>query len=239
MIPKIIHYCWFGKNTMPELARKCVVSWRFFCPDYEIIEWNENNFDINSNIYVKEAYRAKKWAFVSDYVRLWALVEYGGIYMDTDCELIKPIDEFLELEAVSGFEDPTRVPTALMGSKKDFEFFKLLLNKYENRKFAIMPGFYDLTTNVRIITQECVKRGLKLVNEKQTISGLTLFPTEYFCPKDFKTGLIKITKNTYAIHYFTTSWKTRHQKFCEKILNIFPIRLLHFLSVIKRKLLKI
>ena len=108
MIPKIIHYCWFGGKPKPELAEKCIESWKKFCPDYEIVEWNEGNFNINSNLYVKQAYEAKKYAFVTDYVRLYALYTQGGIYMDTDVMVLKPLDEYLNHEAFSGFESKTK-----------------------------------------------------------------------------------------------------------------------------------
>ena len=111
MIPKIIHYCWFGGKPLPELAQKCIASWKKYCPDYEIKEWNESNFNLNSCDYVREAYEAKKWAFITDYVRLYAMVTEGGIYMDTDVEVIKPLDPFLKHKAFSGFEDEVSIPT--------------------------------------------------------------------------------------------------------------------------------
>ena len=211
-IPKIIHYCWFGKAPLPEQAIKCIQSWQKHCPDYEIIQWSEENFDINSNQYVKGAYEAKKWAFVSDYVRLYALVEHGGVYMDTDCEIIKPIDCFLKLEAFSGFQQKNEVPTAIMGCSKNQPFFKELLNSYNDRTFLLDNGEYDFTTNVSTITNACAQYGLKFNNKKQTISGFTLYPTEYFCPLNWQTGKLKKTNNTYAIHWFAGSWVDEHRK---------------------------
>ena len=123
MIPKKIHYCWFGRGEKPELAKKCIKSWKIYCPNYEIIEWNEENFDINSNQYLKEAYENKKYAFVTDYVRLFVLYTQGGIYMDTDVEVIKPLDEYLHHEAVSGFENTTQIPTGLMACREGFPLF--------------------------------------------------------------------------------------------------------------------
>ena len=110
MIPKKIHYCWFGGNPLPPLAVKCIESWKKYLPDYEIKEWNESNFDLNYNDYVREAYEAKKWAFITDVVRLYAMVTEGGIYMDTDVEVLKPLDELLQYDAVSGFESSSRIP---------------------------------------------------------------------------------------------------------------------------------
>lgn len=220
MIPKKIHYCWFGKKPLPELALKCIESWNKYCPEYEIIEWNEDNFDINSNLYVKQAYESKKWAFVSDYVRLYALYNQGGIYMDTDVEVIKSIDEFLKESAFSGFEAVDRVPTGIMGCEKENEFFGMLLGQYNERSFIKENGLQDLTTNVTTITSYCVEKGLRLDNTEQIIEGFRLYPNDYFCPKDYNTKEMKITKNTYTIHHFDGSWITRGMKIKQRFLNL-------------------
>ncbi len=217
MIPKIIHYCWFGGNPLPELAQKCIESWKKYCPDYEIIEWNESNFDVNCCRYAKEAYEAKKWAFVSDVARLFALVNQGGIYMDTDVELLKPLDDFLELEAVSGFESTKNIPTGLMACRKDFLLFKEFLEWYDDKSFVMPDGRYNMTTNVTIMTDICLEHGLEPNNKKQTVSGFTLFPSEYFCPKDYETKKLNITNNTYAIHHFDGSWHTDEIKYMIKL----------------------
>ena len=207
-IPKIIHYCWFGGNPLPELALKCIESWKKFCPDYKIIEWNEKNFDINYNVYVKEAYETKKWAFVSDVARLYALVTVGGVYMDTDVELIKPIDCFLEYEAFSGFESVGRMPTGIMASEKDSSFMIKLLKDYDGERFLREDGSYDNTSNVIRITKACMEAGFSKKNVKQTYDGFTLFPSEYFCPMSYETRQLELTDNTYAIHHFNGSWLT-------------------------------
>lgn len=217
MIPKKIHYCWFGGNPLPELAQKCIESWRKFCPDYEIIEWNETNFDINYNQYVSEAYNAKKWAFVSDVARLYALVYHGGIYMDTDVEVLKPLDDLLYLEAISGFEALDRIPTGLMACQRGQTLFNELLLDYDKAHFIKENGTYDTTTNVTRITTTCLKYGLQLNNTLQTINGLTLFPSEYFCPKDSNSGKITLTENTYTIHHFDGSWLSEETKYAKKI----------------------
>lgn len=232
MIPKKIHYCWFGGNPLPELAQKCIESWQKFCPDYEIIEWNESNFDINCCQYAKEAYEAKKWAFVSDVARLYALVTYGGIYMDTDVELVKPIDDLLEYEALSGFEAKDRIPTGLMACREGFSLFSELLADYNNRHFVDADGNYDLTTNVKTITDICLKYGLVLNNQKQTVEGFTLFPADYFCPRDTATLKLSITKNTYAIHHFSGSWLDEESqiyvKYFMKLEKVLPNRLARY-----------
>ena len=118
MIPKIIHYCWFGRGQMPALAEKCLASWSKYLPEYKVMVWNEDTFDIDAHPYTREAYQARKFAFITDYVRLWALKEHGGVYMDTDVEVIRPLDEFLDNPAFSGFEDETHIPTGIMASEK-------------------------------------------------------------------------------------------------------------------------
>ena len=134
-IPKIIHYCWFGGNPLSEMEMKCIASWRKNCPDYEIKRWDESNFDIHINQYVQEAYEAKKWAFVSDYARLYLLSEYGGIYMDTDVEIVQNLDRFLVHNAFTGFEDDNHIPTAIMGAEKGHRWIKYLLSYYDGRHF--------------------------------------------------------------------------------------------------------
>lgn len=206
MIPKIIHYCWFGGKEMPKLAKKCLKSWEKYCPDYKIMCWNEETFDINSNQYVKEAYENKKFAFVTDYVRLYALYNYGGVYMDTDVEVLKPIDNFLENKAFSGFESNNTVPTGIMASEKNLEIIKVLLDYYTDRSFINSDGSLDLTTNTKTITSIFEKRGLEKNNTYQEVQEFTLYPSEFFCPIDVSTKKKYITKNTYTIHWFSGSW---------------------------------
>lgn len=213
MIPKKIHYCWFGGNPLPVLAQKCITSWKKHCPDYEIIEWNESNFDINCCYYVREAYDAKKWAFVSDVARLYALVKCGGIYMDTDVEVIKPLDDLLDYDAFSGFETKTQIPTGIMSCSESHPLFAELLHDYDNMHFIRPDGSYDLTTNVTRITKTCLKYGLRLDDTFQTVNDFTLFPHDYFCPKSIDTGIVTITDNTYTIHHFNGSWLSDESKY--------------------------
>lgn len=212
MIPKVIHYCWFGKKPLPEDAKKCIISWQKYCPDYEIKEWNESNFDLNSCDYVMEAYQAKKWAFVTDYVRLYAMVTEGGIYMDTDVEVIGNLDPYLQHEAFSGFEDESHIPTGIMACEKNFRLFRELLEDYKDRHFALENGRYDLTTNVETITNFCKKYGFVGNDTLQNINGLVLYPHDVFCPKSHATGKINLTDRTITIHHFSGSWVTKEAK---------------------------
>ena len=212
MIPKVIHYCWFGGNPLPPLAVKCIKSWRMVCPDYEIIEWNERNFNVELNRYTREAYASKKWAFVSDVARLHILYNHGGIYMDTDVELKKPMDVFLENQGFSGFESPEYVQTGVMGCERQYGLFKEFLDYYKDKKFINEDGSLDTTTNVAIITGVVSNYGLIKDNSMQTIKGFKLYPNDYFCPKDFSTGKITITPNTVAVHHFNASWFTDEQR---------------------------
>ena len=215
-IPKIIHYCWFGGNPLPEMAQKCLESWKKFCPDYEIMEWNEQSFPVDYNDYVKEAYEAKIWAFVSDVSRLYALVNYGGVYMDTDVELLKPIDEILTYDAISGFESSGNVPTGLMACSKGHEFFKKLLADYDGEHFIMKDGSYNLTTNVVRITRPCVENGLVLNDTEQTVCGFTFKPHDVFCPKDVISHEIFLTENTLAIHHFSGSWLSEEKTYAKE-----------------------
>lgn len=209
MIPKIIHYCWFGRGEKPELAMRCIESWREICPDYQIVEWNEDTFDIYSNLYVKEAYEAKKYAFVTDYVRLYAMYHQGGIYMDTDVRVLKQLDEFLEYQAFSGFESSEYVPTGIMASQQGDLTIKALLSYYTNRHFVKEDGSYDIRTNTSIITEYFLEKGLVQNNQFQVIDGFALYPNNYFCPELEKLEDEEYMKDTYTIHYFSGSWKSK------------------------------
>lgn len=221
MIPKIIHYCWFGRGKMPDMAIKCIESWKKNCADYEIVRWDEDSFDIHMNPYVEEAYESKKYAFVTDFVRLYALYNFGGIYMDTDVEVLKPLDCFLYEKAFSGFEDEKSIPTGIMAAEKKHPFFGILLDYYTDRHFIKKDGELDLTTNVTTITDFGLNNGLVLNNKKQSFCDFTLYPKDYFCPKNYKDGKIYLTNNTYTIHHFSGSWHSEDDKFHRKLVNKF------------------
>lgn len=206
MIPKIIHYCWFGQKPLPKLATKCIASWHKFLPDYQIIQWNKSNFDINSFAYTAQAAEAKKWAFVTDVVRLYALVNYGGIYLDADVEILKPLDDILRYKAVSGFESSGLVPTGLMASEKGFPLFNKWLQDYKTLQFFNKEGIMDLTTNTQRITAYLQHKGLLLNNTEQTIEDFTLLPKDFFSPYNYVTKKIDKTSNSYAVHHFMGSW---------------------------------
>ena len=233
MIPKKINYCWFGKGKMPELALKCIESWRVNLPDYELKEWNENSFDINSNFYVKEAYESRKFAFVTDYVRLYALYTEGGIYMDTDVEVLKNIDSFLDLPAFSGFEDNVHIPTGIMAAEKGSIWAKWQLEYYSDRHFLLPDGTLDLTTNVDIIGGLMEEKGFILKNGLYNFQNIiTIFPKDYFCPKSHTTGKIELTENTYTIHHFAGSWKSSSDRLKRRIVHLIGVKTVHRLKLL-------
>lgn len=194
---------------MPELALNCIQSWKKYLPEYVIKEWNEDNFDLDLYPYVREAYDNRKFAFVTDVVRLYALYHEGGIYMDTDVEVLKSLDVFLSHHAFSGFEDDINVSTGIMASEKGGEWARENLIYYDSRHFIKADGTLDLTTNVVTITNIMLKHGLRQNNTYQEIQGyFTIYPKDYFCPKSYINGKIYLTKNTYTIHHFAGSWIT-------------------------------
>lgn len=222
MIPKKIHYCWFGANSLPESAKRYIETWKKYCPDYEIIEWNENNFDVTQNQYCKEAYEAKKWAFVSDYARFWILYNHGGIYFDTDVEVIKPLDTIIEKGPFMGSErdaDKSRA-TALavapglgLGVTPGLRLYKEFLDLYDNLHFKNNDGSLNLKTVVQYTTEILVKHGLQNINQIQYCAGVYIYPREYFCPKNIDTGILELTENSYTIHHFNGTWLTPWLRF--------------------------
>ena len=209
-IPKVIHYCWFGDKPHPPAVVRCLNSWRKLLPDFRIVEWNETNTDLASNRYVREAYEARKYAFVTDYVRLKVLHDYGGVYMDTDVEVVKSLDAFLRHDAFSGFEDEGRVPTAVMGARAGNAWIGVLLAEYDDATFTLADGTYAETTNVARITATTRDRfGVPMDNAFHDLPGVvTIYPRDFFCPKSYATGVITKTPNTHAIHHFSGSWRS-------------------------------
>ena len=206
-IPRIIHYCWFGGKEKPEIVKRCIKCWNDILVDYEIKEWNESNFDINSNLFVKQAYEAGKFAFVSDFVRVNALYNYGGIYLDTDVEVFKSFDDLLDNDSFWGFEEKNYIATSTIGCKKGNKLIKEFLSKYDDKKFIFENGQENLETNVSIVSEIISSLGVEMNNKYQKIEGLaTFYPQEYFSPYDYINCYSKATSNTYAIHHFYKSW---------------------------------
>ncbi len=223
MIPKKIHYCWFGGKPLNKLGKKCLKSWKKHFPDYEIIEWNESNFDFNCCQYVKEAYEAKKWAFVSDYARYKILYEQGGVYFDTDVEVIKSFDPILAAGSFIGCENPhiksgIAVASGLgCAAAPGLEFYREVLDDYEKSSFYNADGSLNLYTIVQRTTDLLRNHGLKDTMEIQQVAGITVYPAEYFCPINMETGKLEITKNTYSIHRYAGSWVSKKDKFRGKV----------------------
>lgn len=229
MIPKIIHYCWFGRKPLPDLAVRCIKSWKEYLPNYEIKEWNEDNFDVNIIPYTKQAYEANKYAFVSDYARFWILYKFGGIYFDTDVELIKPIDDIIFRGPFMGCEKEADVnsgkiipvaPGLGIGVDAGHIVLKELLERYAALCFLREDGSLNLKTVVGYTTELLCKHGLKNCDSIQECAGIWIYPKDYFCPIDYNTGKIRITDNTRGIHHYTASWLTTRQKIINVVLRL-------------------
>lgn len=227
MIPKIIHYCWFGRNPLPEQYKKYMESWKKFCPDYEIKEWNEDNFDVTENRYCREAYEAKRWAFVSDYARLKIIHDYGGIYLDTDVELLKPLDEIISNGGYIGFQNAYEVNTGLgFAAEKDDAVVREMHKVYINRAFLKGDGAYNTVPCPAANTLALMRLGLKTgkdnANTKQKIGNMIIYPREYFDPLNSDTLKLSVTQKTYSIHHYAATWYTSNTSASRKIKQMFP-----------------
>ena len=210
-IPKIIHYCWFGKNEMPLKEKECVAGWKKFYPDYEFKIWNEDNFDYNKCIYARQAYERGYYAFVSDYVRAKVLYEYGGIYLDTDVKIIKKLPNVPE-KGFLGFERRKFIGTAVMAAEPESELIAELLDYYEQHEFVQQKGYIDSIANVSILTDICRRKGLIPDGRKQKIEGFEIFSRELFYPKKLNENTFETTGETCAIHMCSNSWMTEREK---------------------------
>lgn len=221
---------------MPVMALRCIESWHKYMPDYDYKLWNEDNFDIYSVPYVKEAYEARKFAFVTDYVRLYALFTEGGIYMDTDVEVIKPYDDLLELDGFTGYEGSKYLPpvTGTMASEAGGEWVKEQLAAYDGTHFLLPDGSFDMKTNTVRISEIMKAGGFKQDGKKQVYKGMCIFPVEYFCPRQ-TTGEYILTDNTYCDHHFMGSWNDTQKK--RIILAIIGKRNMTRLIKLKRRLI--
>lgn len=227
MIPKKIHYCWFGGNELPVSAKKCINSWKKYFPGYEIIQWDESNYDIKKNVYIREAYEAKKYAFVSDYARFDVLYQQGGIYFDTDVEVIKSFDDILKIGSymgceIDGNDDENRVsilinPGLGMAAPKGLKLYKEILDYYDKQNFLDFNGNINTTTVVTRTTAILLKRGLKNSSKIQKVEGITIYPKIYFNPRNNNTGVLEKTDKTHSIHWYSQSWVSSKERLRSKI----------------------
>lgn len=225
MIPSIIHYCWFGRKSLPRSARKCIASWRKFLPDYEIKEWNESNFDVNMIPYTAEAYAAKKYAFVSDFARFWVTYHYGGVYFDTDVEVIRSMDDIIAKGAFMGIEakaSPEQTSTYVapglgIACEAGNDVWKRIVQKYEQ-----FVCFENGETVCSIVTSVLRELNMIVVPEGGEYSGLTLYPPEYFCPQAMMGAPINLTKHTRSIHHYDASWLPTHIRWRVRFLGMLP-----------------
>lgn len=221
MIPKKIHYFWIGGNPKPESVLFCIDSWRKYCPDYEIIEWNETNYDFSKNEYMRQAYKAKKWAFVTDYARLDVVFQYGGIYLDTDVELIKPWDSLLKYRGFMGFDQTTEkdhfVATGLgFGMEPGNQLLREMMADYENVKCPGENGVIKYIPCPYLNTQVLRRHGLENEDRDQMVQNIMIFASDVFCPKSYNTLRLRTTERTLSIHHFDGTWqdskgKRRHR----------------------------
>ena len=218
MIPKIIHYCWFGGNEKPEKAKKCIESWKKYCPDYEIIEWNESNFDVNQNGYTRMCIQEKKYAFLSDYARLVIVEEHGGIYFDTDVEVLKAFDPLLKHEAFFGFESNDFINTGVgFGAIPHHKAVQQMKEQYGR----LLDGTKGTITCPTLNTEALVPLGLIKNGQKQNVSGAEIYPVDFFNPYDDTTGRLRKTKNTYSVHWYSKSWLDKKSIIRSKITQPF------------------
>lgn len=229
MIPKKIHYCWFGRNPKPMLAEKCIASWRKYCPDYEIIEWNEDNFDVNRNGYTRMCYEQKKYAFLSDYVRLLVVAEHGGVYFDTDVEVIKPVDKLLEQNAFFCFETSEYVASGLgFGSVAQGETIRAMLSEYD----FLLDGTQGTRGCPRLNTSALVKLGLHQDGSVQTVADALILSSDYMNPFDTATGVLRKTENTVSIHWYSAAWLSPWRRLRTRIMR--PLHRIFGVDAFKR-----
>ena len=238
MIPKIIHYCWFGGKPLPKSAEKCIASWKKYLPGYEIKRWDESNFDVNAIPYTREAYAACKFAFVSDYARFWILYHYGGVYFDTDVEVIRPIDDIINRGGFLGVESNrngiyTVNPGLGFAATQGTAVIGEMVNLYSTFHFINTDGASDLKNIVEITTDYLSSKGLQNTDEIQECCGFTIYPKDYFCPIDYDTRELKITENTRTIHHYAESWVPRSTRFKNALSRLFGKRFMTCLIRIK------
>lgn len=247
-IPKIIHYCWFGGKPLPPLAKKCIESWEKYLPDYEIKQWDESNFDVNIIPYTSQAYHAKKYAFVSDYARLWLLYKYGGVYFDTDVEVIKPLDSIISAGAFMGCENkynPNMHPLNLninpglgLGAVPMMDIFHELLELYGSLQFIKEDGSLNLKTIVEYTSELLVQHGLKNSPNVQKVEDVNIYPWDYFCPMT-PTLTMNLTENTVTIHHFSASWENGKVRFRRRIKRLLGSKIINHIQPLIEKIHKL
>lgn len=212
MIPKLIHYCWLSNDPIPEKLQKCINSWKEKLPEYEIMLWDFNRFDIHSSIWVKQAFEAKKYAFAADYIRLYAVYHYGGIYLDSDVEVVKPLNDLLHLPYFIGLDSNNLIEAGIIGSEKNNPWIKACLDYYQNRSFIKDDGTNDVEV-LPVIMKKEIEKIRTIVSLKETPATydeeekyLYVFPFPYFCSKRHDTGKVVICTSTYTVHHFAMSW---------------------------------
>lgn len=222
MIPKIIHYCWFGGKAKPTKIQHCIDSWRKILKDYEFIEWNEDNFDVNYSEYTRQAYQQGKFAFVSDIARIEALRKYGGIYMDTDVEVYKPFDDLLAgARCILGFEYDNWIATSFMACEKNHPLLEEFENLYSLEMFCQKNGVLNTNTNVNRLTKLLCDKGLIRENRKQILNdGIVVFPIEYFSPYDYANCILERTINSYCAHLFFVTWLPKTEQIKKRIKSV-------------------
>lgn len=239
MIPKVIHYCWFGGKEMPSLGKKCIKSWQKYFPDYEIRRWDESNFDVNTIPYVAEAYRQRKYAFVSDYARFLILYNHGGVYFDTDVEVLKPMEHIMEkgefmARENSDYSVNTGVAPGLgLAMEKGSDVLKDLLDIYASMEFVNPDVDPNGKTIVDVASEYFESKGLQREQTVQRVAGITIYPEDYFSPLNVVTGQTRITPNTVAIHHYSGSWMSPMGRFKIKIKRLAGKRLSLFLINLK------
>lgn len=209
-VPKVVHYCWFGGKPLPKSAQKCIASWRKYLPDCEIREWNESNFDVNAIPYTREAYERGKYAFVSDYARFYVLYRHGGLYFDTDVEVIRPMDDIVARGAFMGIEqsvESTGVNPGLgLAAEEGMEIYKTILDYYATLHFVDEQGVQFPGTVVKHTTDVLSRYGFVAENRVQEVAGVTIYPNDWFNPLDDATGRLTVTENTRSIHHYSKTW---------------------------------
>lgn len=227
MIPKVIHYCWFGRNPLPESARKCIASWKKYFPDYEIKEWNEDNFDVRIIPYTQEAYEAKKFAFVSDYARYWILYQYGGLYFDTDVEVIQSMDDLVSAGPYMGIEVEATVDRAPLvnpglgiGAPAGLSFYQEVLDYYAGMHFLGADGLPNPVTVVTHTTNVLVAQGMRNENTHQVVAGIHIYPRDYFNPLNDNTGRLELTERTRSIHWYSKTWLSKQDQVRNRITRV-------------------